>query len=273
MTLDHKPSTLEYQQLYKSFTNQTIDPIELPFVVAMGQSFGNWADAPRSADTWTLAQYVGVDLEKHRDADLDTAISHQFYKAYGYMGYTTMSHQWDDPRSRLVFLLSEPVRDRELWHWGARAISEMFLPAADLAAADRGRAFLGNPYASIVTNGRILPIHAFNMLARTRQRKQEKDTAEKRSRIISVKGDEKFSTHDALLALAGMVDRMRNAAEGNRNNLLNWCAYMAGKNLVRDGASPVVLEAALIEAALQCGLDEVEATRTVKSAMTKGMRG
>ena len=268
MALDHKPTTLEYFRLYASFENQVIDPLDLPMIVASGLSFGNCSKEPRSAENWTLAQYVGVDLEKHKAAKMDTAISHPFYQAYGYMGYTTMSHQWDDPRCRLIFLLEDPIGDREMWHWGAKAIAEMFFPAVDAASSDRGRAFLGNPAAEISVNGKFLGNGTFAMLSGERRRKHEASII----RPTSGKSTHDFSSTPVLATLGKWADKVRLAPEGQRNATLNRCAFMAGRHLVGKGTSDMVLRTALIEAGVAAGLPQDEAHKTVMSAFERGKR-
>jgi hypothetical protein len=268
MALDHKPTGLEYQRLYASFENQVLDPIDLPMIVASGLSFGNCSKEPRSAENWTMAQYVGVDMEKHKNAHMDTATSHPFYQAYGYMGYTTLSHQWDDPRCRLVFLLEDPIDDREMWHWGAKAIADMFYPAADVASSDRGRAFLGNPNASITINGRYLSNHTFAMLSGERKRKHDASII----RPTSGKSSNDFSSTPVLATLGKWCDKIRLAAEGQRNTALNKCAFMAGRYLVDKGTSDFVLKTALIEAGVAAGLTNEESVKTVNSAFEKGRR-
>ena len=268
MMLDHKPSTLEYSRLYASFENQVIDPMDLPMIVASGYSFGNCSREPRSAETWTMAQYVGVDLEKHKAAKLDTATSHPFYQAYGFMGYTTMSHQWDDPRCRLVFLLDDPVDDREMWYWGAKSICEMFFPAVDAASSDRGRAFLGNPMAEISVNGRYLSNATFSLLSGERRRKYDTSL----TRPTSGKTTHDFSSTPVLATLGRWCDKIRLAPEGGRNSALNRCAFMAGRYLTDKGTSDFVLKTALMEAGVAAGLSDEEANKTVKSDFERGRR-
>jgi hypothetical protein len=266
MALDHKPTRLEYQRLYASFENQVLDPMDLPMIVASGLSFGNCSREPRSSETWTMAQYVGVDLEKHKAAMLEKATAHPFYQAYGFMGYTTMSHQWDEPRCRLIFLLEEPVDDREMWHWGAKAISEMFFPAVDASSADRGRAFLGNPNAEIVVNGRYLSNTTFSLLSGERRRKHDNSLI----RPLSGKSSHDFSSTPVLATLGRWCEKIRLAPEGQRNNALNRCAFMAGRYLVDKGSSDLILRTALIEAGVAAGLSSEEATKTVNSAFARG---
>lgn len=72
-------------------------------------------------------------------------------------------------------------------------------------------------------------------------------------------------------ALTGEAYAVRAAAEGNRNNQLNRAAYSLGQ-LVGDGwLSRGRVEMALLAAALDCGLDEPSAWRTIQSGLNAGV--
>lgn len=270
MMVDHKPTSQEYPAIYQSFENQTLEPIDLTLVIANGQCFGNCSGEPRSADTWTMAQFVGVDLEKHPNAHQDIAIKNPFYRMYGYLSYPTLSHQWDDPRCRLVFLLEDPVDDRELHHWGARAIAEMFSPAADLSSADRGRAFLGNPNASIVVNGMFLDNPTFVRIAVNRERHAKEMQRANERRYSSTVYAPMVGREEVARTLAKWCDDIANTREGSRNAKLNRAAFLAGKFLLAKGGDERTMMDTLVSAGMRAGLSEMECIRTVDSGFRRG---
>lgn len=74
------------------------------------------------------------------------------------------------------------------------------------------------------------------------------------------------------VALSGEIDRLRSATEGARNDQLNLSAFRMGQ-LVADGvADRLMVESALLGAALAIGLPENEAVRTINSGISGGMR-
>lgn len=74
------------------------------------------------------------------------------------------------------------------------------------------------------------------------------------------------------VALSGEIDRLRSASEGARNNQLNLSAFRMGQ-LVADGVvDRLVVESALLGAALAIGLPENEAVKTINSGISAGMR-
>jgi hypothetical protein len=73
-------------------------------------------------------------------------------------------------------------------------------------------------------------------------------------------------------ALARVIDQLRGAAEGTRNDSLNAAAFSLGR-LVAGGELDLTLAAAaLLEAALAVGLDANESRRTTWSGLTAGLK-
>jgi hypothetical protein len=274
MTFDHKPTEVEYQQLWKSFENVEAEPDELLEEIVEGHAFSPVFGQPRRLDNWKSCQFVGVDLEKHTDAALDVACTHPFYKMYGAFAYSTLSHTWDAPRSRLVFLLDRPVLDKETWHWGALAVCEMWGMASDVAAADRGRAFLGSPGAMVHVNGRVLRTSTLLQLSHQRERHHVQSQEARRAeyqRRHSEDENARFSDVNAAAFMQSMCDRVARTQAGNRNNTLNRSSFIVGKWLVRVGKlGEAEAISALVNAAVTSGLSYEESFKTVTVAVQRG---
>jgi hypothetical protein len=78
--------------------------------------------------------------------------------------------------------------------------------------------------------------------------------------------------------LAGLARVVREARPptgnepGERNAKLNWAAYRAGEHIAAGELSEADAEAELLAAALDAGLDEAEARRTIQSGLAGAMR-
>lgn len=73
-------------------------------------------------------------------------------------------------------------------------------------------------------------------------------------------------------ALTSEICAVRSAVTGNRNNLLNRASYSLGQ-LIADGLlSHDRVESVLLSAALDAGLSEAEASRTIQSGLRAGLR-
>jgi hypothetical protein len=77
-----------------------------------------------------------------------------------------------------------------------------------------------------------------------------------------------FSPSIARRRLDGLAAAVANATLGTRNVILNWAAYTAAADLVRDAGIDVgTVEHVLTTAALSAGLSEPEVKHTVSSAL------
>jgi hypothetical protein len=72
-------------------------------------------------------------------------------------------------------------------------------------------------------------------------------------------------------ALTGEADSVRAAPEGTRNHALNRAAFCLGQIVAVGALDPGTVEAALLKSALQAGLGEREALRTLQSGLTAGI--
>jgi len=76
----------------------------------------------------------------------------------------------------------------------------------------------------------------------------------------------------AMAALRAETERVAAARPGTRNDTLNRAAFSLGQLVAARLLPPVPVITGLISAAVQAGLSEEEATRTVRSGMTGGAR-
>lgn len=81
---------------------------------------------------------------------------------------------------------------------------------------------------------------------------------------------ELWSVPRSVNALAGAARIVRTAAEGNRNNCLNWAAWCLAARVLEGALPEEFVREELITAALQAGLTTLEAKRTIASAFRAG---
>lgn len=77
---------------------------------------------------------------------------------------------------------------------------------------------------------------------------------------------------DARDALAGLARVVRSAPMGERNQRLNWAAYRAGEHAAAGRFDETEAEAELLAAAIEVGLTEAEASRTIASGLAAGRK-
>jgi hypothetical protein len=78
----------------------------------------------------------------------------------------------------------------------------------------------------------------------------------------------RLATGRAVLAALESACNLVAAAEpGRRNDLLNWAAFVPGREAVERGARIELVEAILLDAARECGLSDGEALATIRSGL------
>jgi hypothetical protein len=72
-------------------------------------------------------------------------------------------------------------------------------------------------------------------------------------------------------ALARQSDLVRGAQPGDRNRTLNRAAFSLGQLVAGGAIDRIVVERALLDAALECGLGTREAETTIRSGIEAGL--
>lgn len=160
-----KPSAEEMRGKYSAqFVNETLTPEELMEVLTVqGHPIApsltrRW----RAKENFESVQAVLADFDRGEYARLDTLAEHPYVKKWGYGGYTTPSDTPDNPRSRAVFILSEPITDPDLYRRCYIGWSKaVFGNAPDPQTKDPARQWFGSPGARTFVYGNILPIEEF----------------------------------------------------------------------------------------------------------------
>lgn len=81
-----------------------------------------------------------------------------------------------------------------------------------------------------------------------------------------------FAGRETATPLAGLARVVREAPVGERNHRLNWAAYRAGEHVADGKLDHDMAEGELLAAAVDVGLGEREALRTITSGLSAGLR-
>jgi hypothetical protein len=139
-----KPTDIDWAELNDSFVNRDVDILELCSAVYNGHPLCAWMDGRRSAENFQLAQHIGVDMDTGTfESSIDCLHEHPLVKEYGAVIYQTPSHQSHAPKSRVMFLLDEPIKTVDGYRLAIESVYSMF-KGADPACVDPARFFFGN---------------------------------------------------------------------------------------------------------------------------------
>lgn len=152
-----------------TFENVTLTQVELRNEIRAGHAItsphrherhtlpGGKQSAYRHSLNWEKSQYLGLD---HDDLGFDAVLelNDGFICKYGSFIYTTPSHTPQAPRTRSIFILEQPITDRDKYAEASAALHWKFAGYADSSCADVARNFFGSKDCEIRNIGQVLPM-------------------------------------------------------------------------------------------------------------------
>lgn len=142
-----------------SFHNRKLSPNDLMSILYAGSAItthhkNKW----RKTENFLLGQHIGLDFD---GGDKNSTIKHlasdKFIQKYASCIHTTLSHTEEHPRSRVVFLLDEPVYQAKNYALGASALLWLF-GTADRQCKDAVRFFYGAEGCKFEFIDQVLPL-------------------------------------------------------------------------------------------------------------------
>ncbi len=244
-----------------SFENLTLAPVEIANSIYRGYSFTTWHDGRRSIEHFTCGQHIGVDLDTGDErSTFDALMAHEWVRMYASIIYTTPSHTPEAPRARVLFLLDKPIDSATGYSEAAKFVISQF-DGADVACSDASRFFYGSLNCDLLIPSNHLPLLHLRYYYNAWKQKQPR-TPQPAPQV-----ERKGETSSLFERL---TSEMAMAREGSRNHTLNRVSFLAGKLVAEGGITDTDAESRLLQAALQSGLPDSEATKTIKRAINQG---
>ena len=135
---------VDWEELNTSFVNQDVSVVDICGAIYNGHPLCAWMDGRRAEENFTLGQHIGIDMDTmdHRSS-LDALTEHILVREYGAIIYRTPSSRSHAPRSRIIFLLDEPIKTASGYRLAIEAVSSFF-DGVDGACVEPARFFFGN---------------------------------------------------------------------------------------------------------------------------------
>lgn len=134
----------EWAAFNDGFRNMELTPIRFMDALYKGFAFCPWMDGRRKLENFQSAQHIGIDMDTgDKRSSIDELLQHPLVRYHGAIVYSTPSSTEQEPRSRIVFILDEPIDNPEGYKLALKAFTSMF-GGADPACADPVRFFYGN---------------------------------------------------------------------------------------------------------------------------------
>lgn len=93
-----------------SFVNREMDVVDICNEIYTGHAYTTWHNGRRKTENFVAGQHIAIDMDtEDKRSSIDTLRNHELVKLYGGIIHTTPSHTEQAPRSRVIFLLDEPI--------------------------------------------------------------------------------------------------------------------------------------------------------------------
>lgn len=207
---------MDWATFNDGFVNWEIDIMRFCNAIYLGYPYCAWMDGTRKVDNFKAAQHIAIDMDcGDKRAEIDTLTQHPLVQAYGAIIHETPSHLPSAPRSRVIFILDEPIQDATGYKAAIQTVADMF-DGCDPACVDAARFFYGNGKLDALgrtegiwfTPNACLPLSELRRFARIRLAKQRELTQQNRAQWIQRTPNGDTRTHHDQMTLNELRDRL-----------------------------------------------------------------
>lgn len=156
------PGDARWAKFNDTFETLTLDAKGVAQQVQAGHAFTAVHKEHRHSRNFISAQHLALDCDHIGFGPL---LSDPFIAQYASFLYTTASHKPEDPRTRVVFILDQPITDAGAYALAAGALTWKFAGEADSSCKDAARLFFGSKGCQIHHIGHILPLAMVQQMA------------------------------------------------------------------------------------------------------------
>jgi hypothetical protein len=141
-----------------AFQTETHSPDSLLSEIAAGHSFCAALSGYRNAERFVSSQTLALDYDSGNPS-LDDLLTDTYIASYGTFIYSTLSHSEESRKWRVVFVLSEPITDPQVYRKAMTALLDRY-QGTDQAIKDPARFLYGSHPKSGVCKfmGNLLPM-------------------------------------------------------------------------------------------------------------------
>lgn len=137
-----KDDTAAWRKFNGLFENRELPPEELLKLVKNGYAFSVQHNGYRHSKNFIQGQHMALDMDDV-GMSLERAIQLPFFRKYASFAYTTLSHNEQNPRLRIVFVLDRPIRDKNKYRELTASLTSRF-GVTDQSVKDVSRSFYGS---------------------------------------------------------------------------------------------------------------------------------
>lgn len=168
------PPNARWDVFNDSFVNQTMQSLDIANAIYTSHAYAAWHNGRRKTENFQLAQHIAVDLDTEDErSSIDHLLTHEFVSVYAAILHSTPSHTEATPRTRVLFLLDQPIANADSYKTAIDFVYSLF-PGADPSCVDASRFFYGSKDCRIEWFDNVLPLAHLRTFYRQAKRHQRR---------------------------------------------------------------------------------------------------
>jgi hypothetical protein len=230
LELGISPTKLFWRKFNGGFRNKYIPITELMAEIKEGHTFSTMVKGYRKKENFICGQHIGLDFDTEDYlSSFDGLMDNDHIRKYAHFFYTTHSHTREAPKSRVVFVLPEPIYNKSLYAELAEMTVRWF-GVNDTQCNDPCRIFFGAVDCEFKFLGNVLPIEVARelfvepMKLRIQEDRQKKIDAMR----LAMSSGYSANGYDNRTALQSMVAKFASAPDGEKHSTLCQVSYTLG---------------------------------------------
>lgn len=256
---------------HAAFQTVSVDPAFIVRHITSGKAIsvsavtGDW----RREDNFISSQLMGVDLDE--SPGIDALFEDQFVREYAFLAYPTPSHTEQAPRSRVLFILDQPLTDKERYKLLVKRLMHRFAVPLDESCKDAARVFYGSDKPGYRANEAArLPLAVLDALPQHPD-ELKPPPAERQATVIDDYRTRKRAESWALKTKQNIFDAALAVptGAGQRHKAFNAAAMEAVAKAKGGWIGFESIDSELRWLGIQMGRDEDEIERGIRGAWTK----
>jgi hypothetical protein len=261
----------DWARYYATFKAAEVTPRTFAGLIWQGYGFTPlWGNGRRKEENFTEAHHVAFDFDAH-GAALDVLMAAgSFAWYYASFAYATPSSTQDHPKSRVVFVLLEPVTDAAYYRRLYKAMAWLFAEGGsytDPACKDPLRLYYGSPKANMVGNWSVVTPPMAEMWIGQYDRAHP---PERQGVLPKVRENISPGKGWARRTLAALCDNIAMARDGEKHHTRLKMAYTVGGYVASGVMDEWEATQELIRAALSNTKDPEKATQAILDGIKAG---
>jgi hypothetical protein len=272
VTGKHPPGTphTEFAMFHRNWQITETAAIELLRNIYRGYSFAPVWQGRKQSESMRRVDYLAFDLDEQ---GLDEIAANQFCQFFATFAYSTPSSTPEAPRSRVLFLLDEPITDHVTFARFHEAIAWRLNSdglKTDPACKDILRFFYGSPRCETWQNWSMLEQGGVEMIARELDELKAK-APKPAAKPVNIAAANDLSAAFLRAALDRRLQAVREAPDGSRHAARAKISYLLG-GYVAAGYYPMTDVIAALDDAAAANTDNLAgAKRTIRDCVAAGM--